>query len=148
MKTISDIGIASLSNGCTKLKKLVCIGLYQLADPRLLIPTINTHTDTSSGSVIGLAALSKHCHDIEYLDLSGCFRLNIAVQKYLSCLKKLKSLFLSNCPLSPSSIIGLSKGCPCITELNLSDCRKGVNGSAMKTLAANCPLIRHLNLGQ
>ena len=146
-KLISDIGLASLSSGCTKLKVLECSGLFQLADPRLSAPKLSAQA-AAWQTILGVAALAKYCPNIEHLDFSGCFRLNVSIQRYVSCLTKLKTLLLSGCPLDPESVIAVAKNCPSLTDVNFSDCGKGVNGAGMKALASNCKGLRVVILGE
>lgn len=119
-------------------------GVFQLADPRVTPGTSRTAWD----SVTGIAAIAKNCPNIENLDLSGCFRLNISIQRYVSCLTSLKTLNLSGCPLSSDTVVAVGQNCPLITDINLSDCGRGINGIGIKTISSNCKGLRTINLGE
>jgi hypothetical protein len=145
-KLVSDIGLASLSVGCPKLKSLSCSGVFQLADPRI---TAGKGAKAASWeTVLGVAAVAKHCLEIDRLDLSGCFRLNMGIQRHISCLVKLKVLLLSGCPVSSEAIVAVSQNCPLLTEINLSDCGKGIDGACLKHLASNCKVLQVVCLGK
>lgn len=146
-KLISDIGLASLSAGCTKLRVLECAGLFQLADPRLSAPKLSAAA-AAWQAILGVAAVAKYCPNIEHIDFSGCFRLNVSIQRYVSCLTKLKTLLLSGCPLASESLIAVAKNCPFLTDINFSDCGKGVNGAGVKAIASSCFGLRVVILGE
>ena len=116
LKSISDIGVRSLAMGCPKLKKINMQGMYLLSDQKYsaqaqsgpsgavtnkfkamkikISSTMNASTSStninSSKEPIGLAAIKYYAPNIEDLNVSGCFRLNMSIQHQLSGLKNLR----------------------------------------------------------
>lgn len=146
INTLFFTGLASLCSGCLSLKYLACSGVFQLADPRQSVPMVNNKS-AAWETLVGVAAVAKYCPDIEHLDLSGCFRLNKSIQRYVSRLSELKTLILSGCLVSPEALVTVAEKCPLITELNLSDCGKGVNGIALQAIAKHCKGLKSIHLG-
>eukprot|EP01034_Spumella_vulgaris_P024314 gene24314-30635_t len=137
-KTVTDVGVSSLSAGCPNLRHLCCHGAFLLSDPRLSAPTKGAKLE-SWQSVIGIAALANNCHSIEHLDLSGCFRLNIALHSYISSLKYVKVLNLSGCNQSSvEAMEAVARGCTLIEDLTLTDCGKSVNNKSIKAFTHHC----------
>ena len=119
-----------------------------LSDPRLSAPKKGAKLEAWQ-AVIGIAALSEHCSYIETLDLSGCFRLNIALHSYVSQFQYLKILNLSGCnQCSSESLCEIAKNCIKIEELNLSDCGKNVNNKVIQNFAILCKEIKILILSR
>ena len=141
------MGLASLSSGCAKLKKLECCGLFQLADPRLSATKV-VPKNVPWETIVGVAAVGKYCPDIEHIDFSGCSRLNMVIQKNVSLLYNLHTLLLSGCPVSSDTITAVAKNCKYITEINFSDCGSGIDGKCMLALTSNCKGLKTINLGE
>lgn len=120
-------------------------GVFQLADPRV---TPGNSKKTAWDNVIGVAAIAKYCPNLDTLDLSGCFRLNVSIQRYIPCLHSLKTLNLSGCSITSDTVIAIGEKCPLITDINLSDCGRGVNGNGIKAFVSNCKGLRIVNLGE
>ncbi len=96
---------------------------------------------------VGIAALAHNCHHVETLDLTGCFRLNIALHSYISSLKHLRVLNLSGCNQSTAeSLEAVAKGCLSLEDLNLTDCGKSVNNKSVSKFAHNCTNLHTLTL--
>jgi hypothetical protein len=76
-------------------------------------------------TVVGLAAVEKHCPLVEVLNLCGCFRLNVSLNRNVSGLLNLIKLNLSGCnQVDAQALIEIANKCTRIEELNLSDCGK------------------------
>jgi hypothetical protein len=45
-------------------------------------------------------------------------------------------------------VIAVGQNCPLISDLNLSDCGKGVNGNGIKAFVSNSKGLRIMNLGE
>ena len=117
-----------------------------LSDPRLSAPKKGAKLEAWQ-AVIGIAALAEHCPYLETLDLSGCFRLNIALHQYVASFQHLTVLNLAGCNQSnPEALTAVAKGCPQLTELNLSDCGKSLNNKCIQAFAVHCKLLRVLTL--
>lgn len=159
-KSVSDVGIASIANGCPLLKQLVCCGLYLLADPRCT-PVANkskSHqkmmekrdADEPWKAAIGVAALAKKCQNLEYLDLSSCFRLNQVLQKNLAKgLTSLKKLVLVGCQQAESTaFIAIGESCTLLEEINFSDCPEAINALVVQSFCSNCKFLRVIELAR
>jgi len=117
-----------------------------LSDPRLSAPKKGAKLEAWQ-AVIGVAALAEHCHFIEQLDLSGCFRLNIALHQYVASFHHLTVLNLAGCNQSnPEAMTAIAKGCVHLAELNLSDCGKSLNNKCIQAFALHCKNIKTLTL--
>ena len=149
---VSDIGLTSLSTGCPALEKLNCAGLYLLADPRAAPYRYKGDKRSEAGegaakpTYIGVPAVCRNCSALSSLDLSGCFRLNVALEKHLARhAPTLQKLNLTACnQISSDSLIAIAQGCPILEELILADCGRGVCGASMSALSRGCPLMRSL----
>jgi hypothetical protein len=157
LKFVSDVGISNISSGCPLLRELTCSGLYLLADPRCTPvaskssarkAALGKDTEEPWKTAIGVAALSKKCPALERLNLSGCFRLNIVLKKYLSKgLRNLKNLNLSGCnQVESASLIAVAEGCHLLEEIVLSDCGPSVNAQVMQAFSKSCPLLSVIEL--
>lgn len=141
-KLVSDVGLSSLSSGCPKLKKLICHGIFLLSDPRTSAPKKGEKLQPWQ-SMIGVAALAAQCRSLEYLDITGCFRLNAAFRLSVASMTTLKYLNLSGCNQATSeSLIAVGLGCKAIEELNFSDCGKFVNNAVIASFVDNCSNLR------
>jgi hypothetical protein len=144
---VSDVGLNSVSSGCPNLKKLICGGQYLLSDPRLSAPKKNAGKAEAWQSVMGVAALAMHCPNLEEIDLTGSFRLNLSIKHNLSSLKNLKNVCLKGCnQVETESLISLAKNCKLIEDLNLSDCGKAVCNSSIQAFASNCINLKNVIL--
>ena len=113
-----------------------------LSDPRLSFPTKGAKLEAWQ-SLIGIAALAFNCPVLEDLDLSGCFRLNVALHQYVSTMKTLKKLNLTGCnQIASESLEEVAKGCSNLEDIILTDCGKGVNSKAMAAFATYCKSMR------
>lgn len=109
-----------------------------LSDPRLSAPKKGVKLEAWQ-AVIGVAALAEHCPYVETLDLSGCFRLNIALHQYVSGFQHLTILNLAGCnQSSPEALSAVAKGCPMLIEINLSDCGKAANNKSIQAFGVHC----------
>ena len=145
-KNVTDVGISSLSLGCPNLRHVKFHGVFMLSDPRLSAPKKGAKLEAWQ-AVIGVAALAEHCSFIETLDLSGCFRLNIALHQYVSTFHHLTVLNLAGCnQTNPEALSAVAKGCPLLVELNLSDCGKALNNKSVQAFAVHCKSLRVLAL--
>ena len=141
-KLVTDVGISSLSHGCPKLRILNSHGVFMLSDPRLSLPTKGAKLEAWQ-SLIGIAALAFNCSMLEDLDLSGCFRLNIALHQYVSTMTTLKRLNLTSCnQIASESLEEVAKGCSNLEEIVLTDCGKGVNSKAVTAFSIYCKNMR------
>jgi hypothetical protein len=130
-KLISDVGVANLAVGCPKMKHLRIKGLYLMCDPRITIDTKKGAKVEAWQSIIGIQAVAQHMECLESIDISGCFRLNKSIQKFLSRLDTLKKINFSQCnQTTTESLIELSKGCPLLEDITLNDCGIAVNDAA------------------
>ena len=144
-KLVSDIGVANLSTGCPKIKHLVLKGLYLMCDPRMIVETKKGGRASSWQSIIGVQALSMYSHSLESLDLTGCFRLNISIQKFLNQVETLKRVNLSGCnQITTESLVSLSKGCTLLQDVTLNDAGLAVNNISIAAIARNCPYLINL----
>jgi len=145
-KIVTDIGISSLSKGCPELRHVTVHGVFLLSDPRLAAPKKGAKLEAWQ-TVIGIAALAENCPWMEKLDLSACFRLNIALHQYVSSFQHLISLNLANCnQTTPEALCAVAKGCKLIEDLILSDCAKAVNNKSIQAFCTNCKGIKTLTL--
>lgn len=145
-KLISDIGVTSISSGCPHLRKLICTGLYLLADPRLSAPR-KGETAEPWQAVVGIAAVAKYCPHLEYLNVSGCFRLNTTFQKHVLLLINLKVLTLVGCNQTTSEgLEAVALQCCKLEELNLSECGKSVNNKSVTAFATHAIHLKVLVL--
>ena len=145
-RLVSDIGVASLSSGCPKLRCIRLHGMYLLTDPRLSAPKRGAKLEAWQ-NLIGVAALAENCPLLDHLDLSGCFRLNIALHQYVSSFKHITTLNLSGCNQSSTdALTAVARGCATITDLNLSDCGKAVNNKTIQAFATNCRDMKVLTI--
>lgn len=98
---------------------------------------------------MGIAALCTNCPNLEYVDLTGCFRLNITFQRHVSDLSKLLHFNASGCNQATSeAFAALAEGCPLIEDLNLSDCNLGVNNASLVAFAKSCRNLKTLILAR
>lgn len=117
-----------------------------LSDPRLSAPKKGVKLEAWQ-AVIGVAALAENCPFIETLDLSGCFRLNIALHQYVAGFQHLTVLNLAGCnQSSPEALTAVAKGCLLLVELNLSDCGKAANNKSIMAFGVNCKNLKTLSL--
>ena len=145
---VSDIGLACIANGCPQLKHLWVHELYLLADPKLGAPK-KAEKAQAWEAVVGTAALAKFSPLIETIDLSGCFRLNIAIKSHIARMSKLKVVNLAGCnQVAEDAMLSLCKHCPRMEEINFTDCGKAINGTVITALANNCKNIRILTLNR
>jgi len=143
-KLVSDVGVSSITSGCPNLKSIVLTGLYLLADPRL-----SDGNGMSWNSVTGIASLGKYSNKLEELNLTGCFRLNVAIQKHLSKISTLKVLNLTGCnQISQEAFLTLAKACKFLEDLNLSDGGKFVNNVTIEAFCNNNPNIHTITLAR
>lgn len=153
VRLVSDIGITSITTGCPSLKRIICSGLYLLADPRT-VTTKNKKGDKKDdmtfNGTIGVAAISKYCPNLETLDLSGCFRLNIVFQKHVSKkLLYLKKLNLNGCyEVSTESLMAIGCGCKQLEEIFFADCGPGVTTQAVQAFTKNCKSLKTIVLSR
>ncbi len=147
-KTISDVGIAALARGCPVLKSLKCHGAFLLADPSVAAAsTLSGKTLEPWEDIIGLAAVTHHCPNLETVDVSGCFRLNKVVGQFLSKLHQLKSINMKGCnQCSSTSFIAFASSVQFLETLILSDCGKAINSKVMQAFAQYCPKIKTLRV--
>eukprot|EP01041_Mallomonas_annulata_P003507 gene3507-6976_t len=150
-KLVSDIGITSISAGCPNLLRMNCSGLYFLADPRCTPHRKKGEPklDTTQSS-IGITAVSKYCRSLESLDVSGCFRLNIALQKHVARrLNALKRLNLTGCnQITIETLAAIGTGCTKLEELILADCGTSVCATSILAFSKNCPEMKSLVLAR
>jgi hypothetical protein len=147
-RLVSDIGLTSVTSGCRFLKSLNCQGLYLLSDPRLSAPKKGEKVEAWQ-TVVGVASLEKYCRDMETLNLSGCFRLNRALQNHVCCMANLKVLNLQGLKqASADAHTAVAKKCHQLEELNLSDCGEGLTNKAIAAYATNCKRLKILNLAR
>ena len=136
-KLISDIGLTSIATGCPNLRSLSCAGIFQLADPRLSAP--KKGQEQAWQSVLGIAALGNQCTKITNLDLTGCFRLNLALERHVSSFAMLKVANLTGVNQSTSkAFCSVAAGCPLLEEVILSDCGKAIDNNVLIALAKYC----------
>ncbi len=137
-KSVSDIGISTLSRGCRQLKIVKIPGIFFLADPRLSTPNGNGKPELWE-ELIGIPCMTAFCPNIESLDLTGCFRLNKALAQSLPMLKSLRVLVLKGLNQAvPASLIAVAKGCPTLEELTLTDTGKAVTNEVLVALQQYC----------
>lgn len=140
-KLISDIGLTSIATGCPNLKSLACVGIFQLADPRLSAP--KKGQEQAWQSVLGIASLSNQCTNITNLDLSGCFRLNLALERHVSSLAMLKVVNFTGVNQATSkSFCAVAEGCPLLEDVTLSDCGKAIDNNVLIALAKFCSALK------
>lgn len=143
-KLVSDVGVCSITSGCPNLRSIVLTGLYLLADPRL-----SDGNGMSWNTVTGIASIGKYSQQLEEINLTGCFRLNIAIQKHLSKISTLKVLNLTGCnQISQEAFLTLAKANKCIEDLNLSDGGKFVNNITIEAFCSNNPNLRTITLAR
>lgn len=142
-KSVSDVGLSSLSVGCPGLRHLCCDGLFLLSDPR--IPPAKRRSKTHAS--VGISALAHFCPSLEKLHLSGCFQLNVSIERFVSTLTSLRDIDLSGCKaLRPQALVALAEGCTLLENVNLSDCGEGVTGAVVEALGAHCRHLKAVNL--
>lgn len=147
-KLISDVGIAQIAFGCPELRKLKCHGLFYLSDPRLAAPKKGEKAEPWQ-TTIGIAAIAENAIKLEEADLSGCFRLNLVLQKYVSSLRFLKVVNLMGCnQTTTEALVALAKGCKALEDLTLTDCGKSVNATSMEAFGTYCKNIKTLVLSR
>jgi hypothetical protein len=142
-KLVSDVGVANISNGCPLLKRLVFSGLYLMCDPRIIVNTKKGEKVDSWNSIIGLQAVAQHSEHLEEIDLTGCFRLNKSIGKFVSRLTSIKKINLTSCnQITTESLCDLFKGCIYIEDINLSDCGECVNSKSITILSKYCKNLK------
>ena len=147
-KLISDVGVASISLGCPKLTHFACHGLYLLADPRISAPKKGEALEAWQ-AVVGIAAVAENCKKLEFLDLSGCFRMNVALQRHISEMKMLRVINFSGCNQSTTeALVAVAENCILLEDVNFSDCGKSVNYLTLQALTRSCKFLKVLCLAR
>lgn len=84
---------------------------------------------------------------LQYLDLSGCYRITDASLKYAFRMIELKKLDLSHCPkITHEGLRHLTSHCPAIEDLNLDMC-EGIDDEGVQVAVSYLPRLKHLTLG-
>ncbi|RYH29047.1 hypothetical protein EON65_09920 [archaeon] len=139
--------MASLSKGCPALKTLKCHGQFLLTDPSLASNAGTGKIVHPWEEVIGIAAISQRCPNLDSLDLSGCFRLNRALGQFIAKLSNMKNLNLRGCNQCTSvNFIYIAHGMPLLDTLVLSDCGKAVNHKVLQAFAEKCKELKTLQV--
>lgn len=127
-KLVSDVGVASIAVGCPKLRHLVLSSLYLMCDPRIVIDTKKGAKLEAWQSIIGIQSVAQHLEKLESIDISGCFRLNKSIAKFISRMDTLKKVNFSGCnQVTTDSLISFSRGCTLLEDITLNDCGPAIN---------------------
>ncbi|KAG7388556.1 hypothetical protein PHYPSEUDO_012193 [Phytophthora pseudosyringae] len=115
VKGISDVGLRLLAAGCTKLELLHAANLYLVSD--------GSNRDFG---LEGLRAIASKCHELQDLNLSGCFQLQeralVAIGASCPALRKLS---LQACPeVTLAAVAAVLKGCQRLRRLDISGVRR------------------------
>lgn len=147
-KLVSDVGLASIATGCPLLKHLNVHALYLLADPKLGAPKKGEKAEAWQ-SIVGTASLAKFAPKLESLNVSGCFRLNLAIQRHLSTFRHMRIINLTGCnQVTTDAMLTFTSKCKKLEEVNFSDCGKAINNAVITSLASNNRDVRILILGR
>eukprot|EP01032_Pedospumella_encystans_P011990 gene11990-13904_t len=152
-RSLTDLGVILLAQGCTKLKLLKLpfsdtitdASLFAIAHncPRLEnVSVINGHSITDAGII----AISTHCVHLKYLEL-GYNKFTDAVLVSLAThLPGLWELKLQVCETFTSAgIVALAQGCKSLAYLKIDRCAK-VGDTCVIAVVQNCRRLRTLEL--
>lgn len=124
---LTDVGLAKIAVGCSKLEKLSLKWCMEMTD-------------------LGIDLLCKKCVDLKYLDVSYLKVTNESLHSIASLLK-LEVLGLMACPLIDD--VGLQfieRGCPSLKVIDVSRC-EGVSSSGLIFVVRGHRNLLELNAG-
>ncbi|KAK8329290.1 hypothetical protein V6Z12_A11G309700 [Gossypium hirsutum] len=124
---LTDVGLAKIAVGCSKLEKLSLKWCMEITD-------------------LGIDLLCKKCVDLKYLDVSYLKVTNESLHSIASLLK-LEVLGLMACPLIDD--VGLQfieRGCPSLKVIDVSRC-EGVSSSGLIYVVRGHRNLLELNAG-
>lgn len=124
---LTDVGLAKIAVGCSKLEKLSLKWCMEMTD-------------------LGIDLLCKKCVDLKYLDVSYLKVTNESLHSIASLLK-LEVLGLMACPLIDD--VGLQfieRGCPSLKVIDVSRC-EGVSSSGLIYVVRGHRNLLELNAG-
>lgn len=124
---LTDVGLAKIAVGCSKLEKLSLKWCMEITD-------------------LGIDLLCKKCVDLKYLDVSYLKVTNESLHSIASLLK-LEVLGLMACPLIDD--VGLQfieRGCPSLKVIDVSRC-EGVSSSGLIFVVRGHRNLLELNAG-
>ncbi|KAH0923513.1 hypothetical protein HID58_023531 [Brassica napus] len=152
--SLSDVGLARIVVGCSKLNKISLKWCMEISDLGIdllckkckdLKSLDVSYLKITNESVRSIALLPK----LEVLEMVSCPLIDDAGLQYLEngspSLKHLKTLWIDGARVSDSSLLTLSASCRALTELGVSRC-VGVTDIGMMGLARNCSNLKALNL--
>lgn len=84
---------------------------------------------------------------LQYLDISGCYRITDASLKYAFRLIELKKLDMSHCQrITQEGLRHLTSHCTAIEDLNLDMC-DGIDDDGVQVAVSYLPRLKHLTIG-
>ncbi|RLN98776.1 hypothetical protein BBJ28_00002976 [Nothophytophthora sp. Chile5] len=134
VKGVSDVGLRLLANGCAKLEVLHATNLYLISD--------GSNRDFG---LEGLRAIAAGCHELQELNLSGCFQLQerALVAVGTSC-PALRRLSLQACPdVTLAAVTAVLRGCQRLARLDLSGVRR-CDDRVLRAVAKHGAALRQL----
>jgi F-box/leucine-rich repeat protein 2/20 len=150
--SITSAGLESIAQSCPQLEEVDIEGCCNVGDT-------------------GVQAIARHCNQLRVINLAGCLQLTNATVRDLSCLcpeiasislkkcsqitdpvfggigDKLQQLDLSECPqITDAAIMELANKSSSNALQSLKLAGKNITDGSIKSLAAQCPNLRDLEL--
>ncbi|RLN20903.1 hypothetical protein BBJ28_00011454 [Nothophytophthora sp. Chile5] len=134
VKGVSDVGLRLLADGCAKLELLHATNLYLVSD--------GSNRDFG---LEGLRAIAAGCHELQELNLSGCFQLQErALMAVGASCPALRRLNLQACPdVTLAAVTAVLRGCQRLARLDLSGMRR-CDDRVLRAVAKHGVALRHL----
>ena len=152
---MTDLGIASLTQGCGQLKTINAAYCIMLTDASLEAIGEACKGLTSIEMIlnflsdVGIANLTQGCSQLQSIDISSCYELTDASLAAIGESCKGLNFFdiSSNKNITDDGIASLTEGCRYLKEINISSCCKPTDAS-LAAIGKACKGLTAINISR